>query len=152
MDWICWCRPREAWVTLFVSLFCPSYFFSFNAGLQRFCEDIEMMIGFQPNRFWRLCWAFVTPTILTVWAFSPSHSLVHICKRFLAHALNVLLIPVIQPGFKLSAMNSSSTDIFLCISWADFLQNSHLWPVRKVVNSRVQSLQARQCWTLAGHD
>lgn len=25
-----------------------------------------MMIGFQPNRFWRLCWAFVTPTILTV--------------------------------------------------------------------------------------
>ncbi|KAK7881583.1 hypothetical protein WMY93_029992 [Mugilogobius chulae] len=34
-------------------------------GLQRFCEDIEMMVGFQPNRFWRLCWAFVTPTILT---------------------------------------------------------------------------------------
>uniref|UniRef100_A0A8K9XGI9 Transporter n=1 Tax=Oncorhynchus mykiss TaxID=8022 RepID=A0A8K9XGI9_ONCMY len=34
-------------------------------GLQRFCEDIEMMIGFQPNRFWRICWAFVTPTILT---------------------------------------------------------------------------------------
>uniref|UniRef100_A0A673Y2B6 Transporter n=1 Tax=Salmo trutta TaxID=8032 RepID=A0A673Y2B6_SALTR len=30
-----------------------------------FCEDIEMMIGFQPNRFWRICWAFVTPTILT---------------------------------------------------------------------------------------
>uniref|UniRef100_A0A4W5PPR5 Transporter n=1 Tax=Hucho hucho TaxID=62062 RepID=A0A4W5PPR5_9TELE len=39
-----------------------SYFY----GLQRFCEDIEMMIGFQPNRFWRICWAFVTPTILTV--------------------------------------------------------------------------------------
>uniref|UniRef100_A0A8C8GXF8 Transporter n=1 Tax=Oncorhynchus tshawytscha TaxID=74940 RepID=A0A8C8GXF8_ONCTS len=38
-----------------------SYFY----GLQRFCEDIEMMIGFQPNRFWRICWAFVTPTILT---------------------------------------------------------------------------------------
>uniref|UniRef100_A0A8B9H8F8 Transporter n=1 Tax=Astyanax mexicanus TaxID=7994 RepID=A0A8B9H8F8_ASTMX len=34
-------------------------------GLQRFCEDIEMMIGFQPNKFWRICWAFVTPTILT---------------------------------------------------------------------------------------
>lgn len=36
------------------------------AGLQRFCEDIEMMIGFQPNIFWKVCWAFVTPTILTV--------------------------------------------------------------------------------------
>ncbi|KAG7239955.1 hypothetical protein INR49_028129 [Caranx melampygus] len=31
---------------------------SYLYGLQRFCEDIEMMIGFQPNRFWRICWAF----------------------------------------------------------------------------------------------
>ncbi|KAM9366310.1 sodium- and chloride-dependent glycine transporter 2 isoform 2-T2 [Symphorus nematophorus] len=38
---------------------------SYLYGLQRFCEDIEMMIGFQPNQFWRICWAFVTPTILT---------------------------------------------------------------------------------------
>uniref|UniRef100_A0A3P8RLI1 Transporter n=1 Tax=Amphiprion percula TaxID=161767 RepID=A0A3P8RLI1_AMPPE len=38
---------------------------SYLYGLQRFCEDIEMMIGFQPNQFWRVCWAFVTPTILT---------------------------------------------------------------------------------------
>ncbi|XP_053305361.1 sodium- and chloride-dependent glycine transporter 2 [Spea bombifrons] len=38
---------------------------SYIYGLQRFCEDIEMMIGFQPNWFWKICWAFVTPTILT---------------------------------------------------------------------------------------
>uniref|UniRef100_A0A8C0D7L6 Transporter n=1 Tax=Balaenoptera musculus TaxID=9771 RepID=A0A8C0D7L6_BALMU len=38
---------------------------SYVYGLQRFCEDIEMMIGFQPNVFWKVCWAFVTPTILT---------------------------------------------------------------------------------------
>nr|A7Y2X0.1 RecName: Full=Sodium- and chloride-dependent glycine transporter 2; Short=GlyT-2; Short=GlyT2; Short=xGlyT2; AltName: Full=Solute carrier family 6 member 5 [Xenopus laevis]ABV03173.1 glycine transporter 2 [Xenopus laevis] len=38
---------------------------SYIYGLQRFCEDIEMMIGFQPSRFWKICWAFVTPTILT---------------------------------------------------------------------------------------
>ncbi|XP_024236021.1 sodium- and chloride-dependent glycine transporter 2-like [Oncorhynchus tshawytscha] len=38
---------------------------SYIYGLKRFCEDIEMMIGFQPNMFWRFCWAFVTPTILT---------------------------------------------------------------------------------------
>lgn len=44
-------------------------FLSVCAGLQRFCEDIEMMIGFQPNRFWRICWGFVTPTILTVCLF-----------------------------------------------------------------------------------
>ncbi|CAG5849281.1 unnamed protein product [Menidia menidia] len=39
--------------------------FTLGYCLERFCEDIEMMIGFQPNRFWRVCWAFVTPTILT---------------------------------------------------------------------------------------
>ncbi|XP_053722264.1 sodium- and chloride-dependent glycine transporter 2 [Synchiropus splendidus] len=38
---------------------------SYLYGLQRFCDDIEMMIGFRPNFFWRICWAFVTPTILT---------------------------------------------------------------------------------------
>ncbi|XP_003214724.2 sodium- and chloride-dependent glycine transporter 2 isoform X1 [Anolis carolinensis] len=38
---------------------------SYIYGLQRFCEDIEMMIGFQPSIFWKVCWAFVTPTILT---------------------------------------------------------------------------------------
>ncbi|XP_032894564.1 sodium- and chloride-dependent glycine transporter 2 [Amblyraja radiata] len=38
---------------------------SYIYGLKRFCEDIEMMIGFQPNYFWRICWAFFTPTILT---------------------------------------------------------------------------------------
>ncbi|GCC25443.1 sodium- and chloride-dependent glycine transporter 2 isoform X1 [Chiloscyllium punctatum] len=38
---------------------------SYIYGLKRFCEDIEMMIGFQPSYFWRICWAFVTPTILT---------------------------------------------------------------------------------------
>eukprot|EP00062_Callorhinchus_milii_P003799 gi/632941470/ref/XP_007885882.1/ PREDICTED: sodium- and chloride-dependent glycine transporter 2 [Callorhinchus milii] len=38
---------------------------SYLYGLKRFCEDIEMMIGFQPSYFWRVCWAFVTPTILT---------------------------------------------------------------------------------------
>lgn len=32
------------------------------------------MIGFQPNRFWRLCWAFVTPTILTVCLCPSPHT------------------------------------------------------------------------------
>ncbi len=84
MDWICWTffwgdliKPRSLSVSV-LSDFLPFLFFYFisllfsffpSAGLQRFCEDIEMMIGFQPNRFWRICWAFVTPTILTVFLF-----------------------------------------------------------------------------------
>lgn len=73
MDWSLLYAPHCTQFTLFALsfrlvltflLFLLSFF---SAGLQRFCEDIEMMIGFQPNRFWRLCWAFVTPTILTVY-------------------------------------------------------------------------------------
>lgn len=53
-----------------------------------------MMIGFQPNRFWRLCWAFVTPTILTVCLFLlisfsgmriHAHSLTHTRSHSHAH-------------------------------------------------------------------
>ena len=50
------------------------------AGLQRFCEDIEMMIGFQPIIVWKVCWAFVTPTILTVriaWFIMPAAPCMH---------------------------------------------------------------------------
>uniref|UniRef100_A0A8C5AGS1 Transporter n=1 Tax=Gadus morhua TaxID=8049 RepID=A0A8C5AGS1_GADMO len=51
--------------SLVIIAICELLGVSYLYGLQRFCEDIEMMIGFQPNRFWRICWAFVTPTILT---------------------------------------------------------------------------------------
>uniref|UniRef100_A0A8C4F8T1 Transporter n=1 Tax=Dicentrarchus labrax TaxID=13489 RepID=A0A8C4F8T1_DICLA len=51
--------------SLVIIAICELVGISYLYGLQRFCEDIEMMIGFQPNRFWRICWAFVTPTILT---------------------------------------------------------------------------------------
>ena len=36
------------------------------AGMSRFCEDIVMMIGFQPNIFFRACWKVITPLIVTV--------------------------------------------------------------------------------------
>ncbi|KAI1232790.1 Sodium- and chloride-dependent glycine transporter 2, partial [Lamprotornis superbus] len=56
---------------------------SYIYGLQRFCEDIEMMIGFQPSKFWRVCWAFVTPTILTA-CFAYSNVFVLLsCSQFI---------------------------------------------------------------------
>ncbi|OWK56182.1 Sodium- and chloride-dependent glycine transporter 2 [Lonchura striata] len=56
---------------------------SYIYGLQRFCEDIEMMIGFQPSKFWRVCWAFVTPTILTA-CFPYSNIFVFLsCSQFI---------------------------------------------------------------------
>lgn len=33
-------------------------------GIEKFCDDIECMIGFRPNIFWRTCWKFVSPVFL----------------------------------------------------------------------------------------
>ncbi|NXK40421.1 SC6A5 protein, partial [Piprites chloris] len=42
---------------------------SYIYGLQRFCEDIEMMIGFQPSKFWRVCWAFACFAYSNIFVF-----------------------------------------------------------------------------------
>lgn len=36
------------------------------AGVDRFSEDIERMMGFKPGLYWRLCWKFVSPLFLLV--------------------------------------------------------------------------------------
>ena len=33
-------------------------------GIDKFCDDIESMIGFRPNLFWRTCWKYVSPFFL----------------------------------------------------------------------------------------
>ncbi|XP_036330329.1 sodium-dependent nutrient amino acid transporter 1 isoform X2 [Rhagoletis pomonella] len=35
-------------------------------GVDRLCKDIEFMIGHKVSRYWRLCWAFITPGIMTL--------------------------------------------------------------------------------------
>ena len=38
-------------------------------GLDNFCSDIQIMIKKPVGMFWRICWKFVSPTLLTVRAF-----------------------------------------------------------------------------------
>lgn len=33
-------------------------------GVDRFCEDIEFMLGRKTGLYWRICWKFVTPAIM----------------------------------------------------------------------------------------
>lgn len=33
-------------------------------GTNRFCEDIQDMVGFYPGIYWRVCWKFVAPIFL----------------------------------------------------------------------------------------
>lgn len=35
-------------------------------GTNRFCNDIEVMLGFYPGRFWRVCWVAICPCFLLV--------------------------------------------------------------------------------------
>lgn len=36
------------------------------AGIQRFCRDIHMMLGFKPGLYFRACWLFLSPATLLV--------------------------------------------------------------------------------------
>ena len=36
------------------------------AGIQRFCRDIHMMLGFKPGFYFRACWLFLSPAMLLV--------------------------------------------------------------------------------------
>lgn len=35
-------------------------------GVDRLCKDIEFMIGHRVGNYWRWCWAFITPSIMTL--------------------------------------------------------------------------------------
>jgi hypothetical protein len=41
------------------------YAFCYMYGVDRICSDVKFMLGFRPNIFWRTCWRYVTPAILT---------------------------------------------------------------------------------------
>ncbi|KAL3841981.1 hypothetical protein ACJMK2_020057 [Sinanodonta woodiana] len=32
-------------------------------GFNKFSEDIEMMIGYKPNIYWKICWKYITPLV-----------------------------------------------------------------------------------------
>lgn len=55
----------------FVETAAVSWFY----GVQRFSNDIEEMLGFQPSLFWKICWAIVCPVglfalfILSIFAY-----------------------------------------------------------------------------------
>lgn len=36
------------------------------AGTKRFCNDVQVMLGFYPGIFWRVCWVAICPCFLMV--------------------------------------------------------------------------------------
>lgn len=39
-------------------------------GMKNFVRDVEFMIGHKLERWWIICWKYITPFILTVGVFS----------------------------------------------------------------------------------
>jgi solute carrier family 6 noradrenalin transporter-like protein 2 len=35
-------------------------------GLEKFCDDVENMIGHRPGLYWRICWKFISPMFIIV--------------------------------------------------------------------------------------
>lgn len=50
----------------FILAIAELYTFSYIYGVDRLCRDIEFMLGFRPNLYWRVCWRFLTPGLMTV--------------------------------------------------------------------------------------
>ncbi|XP_069040509.1 solute carrier family 6 member 4a [Lepisosteus oculatus] len=45
---------------VFLEVIAVSWFY----GVSRFCSNVEMMLGFSPGWYWRICWVAICPTFL----------------------------------------------------------------------------------------
>lgn len=50
----------------FILAIAELYAFCYIYGVDRLCKDIEFMLGFYPNLYWRMCWKYITPGLMTV--------------------------------------------------------------------------------------
>lgn len=49
----------------FILAIAELYTFSYIYGVDRLCADIEFMLGFRPNFYWRWCWKYITPLLMS---------------------------------------------------------------------------------------
>ncbi|XP_022325413.2 sodium- and chloride-dependent glycine transporter 1-like [Crassostrea virginica] len=65
MDWYC------ATFSLMLLSLTECVVIAWIYGADRFYKDIELMIGYQPGVWWKICWKFITPVTITfIWLFS----------------------------------------------------------------------------------
>lgn len=65
MDWYC------ATFSLMLLSLTECVVIAWIYGVDRFYKDIELMIGYKPSIWWKICWKYITPTmIIFIWLFS----------------------------------------------------------------------------------
>uniref|UniRef100_A0AAR2K8R5 Transporter n=1 Tax=Pygocentrus nattereri TaxID=42514 RepID=A0AAR2K8R5_PYGNA len=55
---------------VFLEVIAVSWFY----GTKRFCNDVQLMLGFSPGLFWRVCWVAICPCFLLVSLSITPHS------------------------------------------------------------------------------
>ncbi|KAK4469295.1 hypothetical protein MN116_006861 [Schistosoma mekongi] len=51
-------------ISILFIVFCECVALCWFYGTKRFCHDVQMMLGFKPGIFWRICWAYISPIFL----------------------------------------------------------------------------------------
>ncbi|CAH8499759.1 unnamed protein product [Heterobilharzia americana] len=51
-------------ISILFIVFCECVALCWFYGTKRFCQDIQMMLGFKPGIFWQICWAYISPIFL----------------------------------------------------------------------------------------
>jgi len=52
--------------SIMFSCICELVAINYMYGNKRFCSDVEMMLGFTPNWYWRSMWMFITPVAIVI--------------------------------------------------------------------------------------
>lgn len=52
--------------TAFLLAVAELYTFCYIYSVDRLCKDVEFMLGFYPNLYWRICWKYITPGLMTI--------------------------------------------------------------------------------------
>ncbi|ODM98864.1 Sodium-dependent noradrenaline transporter, partial [Orchesella cincta] len=53
-----------AGVSILIAVFTEAIAVSWIYGIDRFCSDIQEMMGFYPGIYWRVCWRFIAPLFI----------------------------------------------------------------------------------------
>lgn len=56
------------------------------AGTTRFCNDVQLMLGFAPGLFWRVCWVAICPCFLLVSLLHYVYAFGDLPKQLILHS------------------------------------------------------------------
>ncbi|CAH8485144.1 unnamed protein product [Schistosoma turkestanicum] len=53
-------------ISILFIVFCECVALCWFYGTKRFCQDVQMMLGFKPGIFWQICWTYISPIFLLI--------------------------------------------------------------------------------------